>query len=167
MRNADGWQAILAAPFGRLGVRVADGVVTRIGFLAPDGPLQAAEAAAAAAVGRLEQALAAYWLDSRAGFAGVPVRAQGTDYQQRVWQAIATIGPGQTRTYGELAARLGSSPRALGQACGSNPLPLVVPCHRVGSRSGMGGFMHSRGDEALGYKNWLLAHERSCEHPFA
>ena len=72
---------------------------------------------------------------------------------------MCAIPRGQTRQYGELAAQIGSSARAVGQACGNNPIPVVIPCHRVVGKSGMGGFMHHSGGYALDIKRWLLAHE--------
>lgn len=82
----------------------------------------------------------------------------GTSYQQRVWQAIASIPFGQTRTYGQLARQIGSGPRAVANACGANQLPLIIPCHRVVAQNGLGGFMQSKLD-GLRVKKWLLAHE--------
>ena len=75
----------------------------------------------------------------------VPALAKlvGTDFQQQVWRAIADIPPGQTKTYGELAKAIGrpNAVRAVGSACGKNPVPLFIPCHRVvGSNGGLGGF---------------------------
>lgn len=67
----------------------------------------------------------------------------GTEFQQQVWRAISTIPPGQTQTYGELAQAIGrpNAVRAVGSACGKNPVPLFIPCHRVvGSNGGLGGF---------------------------
>lgn len=82
----------------------------------------------------------------------------GTAFQQKVWQMIAQIPYGRVASYGEIARLIGSAPRAVGQACGKNPLPLIVPCHRVVSHNGLGGF--SFGDEhSLAIKRWLLHHE--------
>jgi methylated-DNA-[protein]-cysteine S-methyltransferase len=72
---------------------------------------------------------------------------------------------GQTRTYGEMAAQIGSSAQAVGQACGSNPVPVVIPCHRVVSKLGLGGFMRHAEGEALDIKRWLLAHETNTPSP--
>jgi methylated-DNA-[protein]-cysteine S-methyltransferase len=83
----------------------------------------------------------------------------GTPFQRRVWRLIAAIPPGATRTYGELATALGSSARAVGGACRANPCPLVVPCHRVVARHGLGGFAGDRGGRLLDIKRWLLSHE--------
>src|SRR5206468_11860046 len=91
----------------------------------------------------------------------LPLASVGTLYQQRVWNAIASIPRGHVRTYGDLARLLESAPRAVGQACGANWFPLVVPCHRVTAAGGLGGFA-SNDDEngfQLGVKRWLLRHE--------
>ncbi len=70
-----------------------------------------------------------------------PFRLRGTPFQQRVWRETASIPRGETATYGELARRLGCpSPRAVGQALKANPLPLIIPCHRVVARDGPGGY---------------------------
>lgn len=97
---------------------------------------------------------------------GLPTRLPGTAFQRRVWRAIAAIAPGRTRTYGELAADLGSAARAVGGACRANPCPLVVPCHRVVARQGLGGFAGDRGGRLLVIKRALLAHEGiACRWP--
>lgn len=88
-----------------------------------------------------------------------PVSAAGTAFQQRVWQAILTIPYGQVASYGDIARQIGSHPRAVGQACGKNPLPIVVPCHRVVSAHGLGGFGLGVDDADLAIKRWLLQHE--------
>jgi len=78
-----------------------------------------------------------------------------------VWEAMQRIEAGHTRTYGELARELGSSARAVGGACGANPIPLIVPCHRViAANRSLGGFMGARAEGfELGIKRWLLEHE--------
>ena len=88
----------------------------------------------------------------------LPISLHGTEYQQRVWQAIASIPLGQIRTYGQLAQQIGSGPRAVANACGANQLPLVIPCHRVVAQNSIGGFMQSKLN-GLAIKKWLLKHE--------
>jgi methylated-DNA-[protein]-cysteine S-methyltransferase len=88
----------------------------------------------------------------------VGVQPHGTEYQQRVWQAISQIPFGETRTYSQLARQIGSGPRAVANACGANMLPLAIPCHRVVAQNGLGGFMQSKSD-GLRVKKWLLQHE--------
>lgn len=87
-----------------------------------------------------------------------PISANGTPYQQSVWTQIAAIPAGEVRTYQEIADVIDSHPRAVGMACGKNPLALVVPCHRVVAKAGLGGFS-SGGGQALMIKQWLLQHE--------
>lgn len=100
------------------------------------------------------------WLDDPGHCFKLRLAARGTPFQQRVWAAIAAIPCGQTRSYGQLAATLGSAARAVGQACGANPLPLVVPCHRVISASGrLGGFDGATQGALPVLKRWLLARE--------
>jgi methylated-DNA-[protein]-cysteine S-methyltransferase len=90
----------------------------------------------------------------------LPLAPLGTPFQRRVWQALCDIAPGVVMTYGQLARQLGSVPRAVGQACGANHFPIVIPCHRVVSSGGIGGFAH-HAEEGFyrNVKRWLLAHE--------
>lgn len=88
----------------------------------------------------------------------LPLKPLGSAYQQRVWNALLVIPVGRTMTYGELANALQSSPRAVGQACRTNPLVLFIPCHRVVGKTNQGGYMGNT--EALHYKLDLLRHER-------
>jgi methylated-DNA-[protein]-cysteine S-methyltransferase len=84
---------------------------------------------------------------------------RGTPFQKRV-AGNRAHSKRQDRTYGDLARMLKSAPRPVGGACGSNPIPLIVPCHRVVAANGeLGGFMHSRARLPLSIKRWLLHHE--------
>jgi methylated-DNA-[protein]-cysteine S-methyltransferase len=83
----------------------------------------------------------------------------GTSFQRRVWQLIAAIPAGRTRTYAGIAAELGSGPRAVGGACRANPYPLLVPCHRVVAVNGLGGFAGDTDGQLLAFKRRLLTHE--------
>lgn len=105
------------------------------------------------------QRLHAYFIDPHTPLADLPYQLTGTPFQLRVWQAMLTIPVGATQRYGELATQLGSAPRAVGGACGRNPLPLIVPCHRVVAVTGMGGFNQGKLETMLGIKHWLLQHE--------
>jgi len=94
---------------------------------------------------------------------GVPIRLQmrlhGTPFQQSVWKCLQQIPAGRPLTYGGLAERLGTSARAVGNACRANPCPLVIPCHRVVGAAGLGGFAGQPVGERVAIKRWLLAHE--------
>lgn len=89
----------------------------------------------------------------------LPVLIEGTPLQRGVWEAMCAIPRGRTRTYGELARELGADARAIGQACGDNRLPIVIPCHRVVAADGIGGFAHATGGYLIEVKRWLLLHE--------
>ncbi|MEY3650744.1 MAG: hypothetical protein RLZZ351_109 [Pseudomonadota bacterium] len=82
----------------------------------------------------------------------------GTPFQKRVWSAISDIPVGEVLTYSELASRVGSGSRAVANACGANKVPLLIPCHRVVAKNGLGGFMQGI-EGGLRIKEWLLAHE--------
>ncbi|MGD8812578.1 MAG: methylated-DNA--[protein]-cysteine S-methyltransferase, partial [Thioalkalispiraceae bacterium] len=83
----------------------------------------------------------------------------GTSFQQKVWKTMLNIPPGKVMSYGEIAKKLNSSPRAVGNACRANPLPLLVPCHRVVSQAGLGGYGGETSGKRLAIKRWLLSHE--------
>lgn len=157
------WQAIIAAAPGfNLGLRCSADEILGIDYL-PPGPEQAPQLPLAReAVCQLRA-----WLkDSRFEFS-LPLAPAGTPFQRRVWTQISTIPLGQTRSYGQIAAQLNSGPRAVGGACGANPYPPVVPCHRVlAANGGLGGFANARGGFLLDVKRWLLRHE-GCLPPAA
>lgn len=149
------YQAIVAAPAFCIGVRCDAAEVRAIEYLKPC----AEQAAGNALAGEVERQLRAYLADPEFRFE-LPLRPAGTAFQRRVWAQIAAIPARCTRSYGELARDLHNAPRAVGQACGANPYPLAVPCHRViASGGGLGGFARQRGGFLLGVKRWLLAHE--------
>jgi methylated-DNA-[protein]-cysteine S-methyltransferase len=150
------YQARLVAPFGVLGILCVGDELTGIDFLAPDTSPQAPLNQFAHTVCKQ---LAAYFVDADFKF-NLPLKINGTAHQRKVWQTMCDIPRGQTRQYGELARELASSPRAVGQACGANPVPIVIPCHRVVSKAGMGGFAHHSEGYELGIKRWLLTHEQ-------
>jgi len=150
------YDAILATPIGSLGVVVRDRGVARIDVAIGDAaPRPPANPVAARAVSELE----AYFTDPGHAF-DLPLTPDGTDFQRRVWRALAGIPPGRTLTYGALAHRLGTSARAVGGACRANPCPIVVPCHRVvASGGGLGGYSGARHGRWLDIKRRLLEHE--------
>lgn len=149
------FSAVLPAPTFSLGIRCNGDEITEIVYLEPRAELRPQSLLAKEAV----RQLSAYLKDARFDFS-LPLQPAGTAFQRKVWQRIATIQPGATQTYGELAQAIGSGPRAVGNACGANPYPLVVPCHRVvAANHGLGGFARQRGGFLLDVKRWLLEHE--------
>jgi methylated-DNA-[protein]-cysteine S-methyltransferase len=99
--------------------------------------------------------LDAYFAGNLVNF-DLPLRPAGSAFEQRVWAAMQVIPYGETRCYGDLAAGIGSAPRAVGGACGKNPIPIVIPCHRVLGKGWLGGYSGSGG---LKTKQALLALE--------
>lgn len=153
--NTVNYQAVVAAPGFALGVQCTDDEITRIDFLEAQ-PEQAPNTLLAAEAARQLQG----YLSNPAFEFSLPLRPSGTTFQRRVWEQISAIPTGHTDTYGQLAKNLKNAPRAVGQACGANPFPLVVPCHRViASGGGLGGFARERGGLLLDIKRWLLRHE--------
>ncbi len=151
------FNAVLSAPTFALGVRCNDDEVTEIVYLEPCAEIKPQALLAKEAVRQLR----AYLKDACFLFS-LPLQPKGTPFQRRVWTGIVAIPLGATTSYGELAQTIGSGPRAVGNACGANPYPLVVPCHRVvAANQGLGGFARQRGGFLLDVKRWLLAHERS------
>lgn len=146
---------IVPLPCCALGVRFAGGSLTYAEFLPAATPSQAASGALPE---QIERWIAAY-LRHPAELPELPLQIVGTPHRQKVWAAMLAIPPGQVRTYGEVAREIASAPRAVGQACGANPLPLFVPCHRIVGGAGLGGFMNARDGDPLAIKRWLLRHE--------
>jgi methylated-DNA-[protein]-cysteine S-methyltransferase len=157
--SLDRFDAIVQLPFGSVGVRTQGEFVERIEFLPFDVRCMAATNAVAQ---RAIDQLCAYCERSERPI-DLPLLIDGTPFQRSVWREIAGIPVGATRTYGEIAHRLHGSPRAVGQACGDNRLPLAIPCHRVVSSTGIGGFAHRRGGAYQRIKRWLLTHEAGAE----
>ena len=150
-----GFQAKLDTPFGLVGVRTEGAAVAEIVYLPRSaGTLAPTNALAERVCRQIEK----YVRDPGYRFK-LPLKQIGTAFQRRVWEQIAAIPLGETRTYGDLARALRSAPRAVGQACGSNYFPLVIPCHRVVAAKGLGGFAHTSGGYLLDVKRWLLRHE--------
>ena len=153
------YDAILDAPPCRLGAIFSGDALTRLDFLPADTPVSGQ---ADDRVRRLAGELDAYWDNPTHTFDLLAV-PDGTPFQLRVWRALMAIPAGQPTTYGALARHLGTAARAVGQACGSNPLPILIPCHRVLAANGLGGFMHASSGAPLDVKTWLLAHERRAD----
>lgn len=151
------WSAKWRTPFAVLGIRSDDRHITDIAFL----PLKEKEAAPSDALSeRAIHELNRYLDDPQFVFT-VPILPHGTLFQQRVWKALQAIPAGNTQTYGALAKALKSAPRAVGGACGANPVVLVIPCHRVVAQHSLGGFMHTKDSGPLSIKRWLLKHENA------
>ncbi len=108
---------------------------------------------------QLEQQLNAYFSNPHIQW-DIPLAVKGTDFQQKVWRYMQAIPAGETRSYGEVAKALNSSAQAVGNACRANHFPIIIPCHRIVAKSGLGGFAGQTEGNEITVKQWLLDHER-------
>lgn len=154
------YSIVLDSPLGRLGVCLQAGHITRLNYLPGTWRLRPATTPLEKDI---TQQLEAYFADSRCRFK-LPLEMHGTPFQLRVWQTLQSIPTGTTVTYGQLAERLDSGARAVGNACRRNPISIIVPCHRVTAASGVGGYGGKTAGPPLVRKQWLLRHE-SREQP--
>jgi methylated-DNA-[protein]-cysteine S-methyltransferase len=164
------WDAVIAFPKMRVAVATREERVAGIRYLPPDSACKDPQnALAERAVRQLER----YRDDPDTKF-DLPLLIEGTEFQRRLWQALCEIPRGRTLTYGEMARKLGATDfesarvphdgaRAVGQACGDNRLPIVIPCHRVVAADGIGGFSHTTEGFLIEAKRWLLMHEASAD----
>jgi len=153
------FDVVIDFPKFKVGVKTRDERVVEIQYL----PLSAQSIPPKTPLAeRAAKQLERYRDDPDARF-DLPVLIEGSTLQRAVWEAMRAIPRGRTRTYGEIARELEAAhfatPREIGQACGDNRLPIVIPCHRVVAADGLGGFGHSTGGYLLEVKRWLLMHE--------
>jgi len=151
---------LYSAPFSLLGVTLTRGKVSGIDFLddeqsiadACEAPLKSKSAH------KVKDELDHYFEDGLYPL-DLSVELVGSPFQIKVWQTLRKIKPGNTVSYGMLARQLKSSARAIGGACRTNPVPIIIPCHRVISRQGLGGYTGDE-EQRLDYKRYLLLHEK-------
>ncbi|WP_281858690.1 methylated-DNA--[protein]-cysteine S-methyltransferase [Litoreibacter halocynthiae] len=138
---SDGARARLESPVGPITLIERNGAIVALewdnsGDIVQTGVL-------GNAVAQLQE----YFAGSRQLF-DLPLKPRGSAFQQKFYAALCAIPYGETRTYGDLAAELGVSAQAIGQACGANPIAILIPCHRVLGATGLGGFSGAGGVEA-------------------
>jgi len=153
------YDAIIEFPRMKVAVTTKGDLVTGIKYLPPSTLEKSpANALAERAARQIEQ----YRQNPDTPF-DLPMVIEGTELQKAVWRAMCAIPRGKTRTYGGIARELGGASvtmaRDVGQACGDNRFPIVIPCHRVVAANGLGGFGHATSGFMLEAKRWLLAHE--------
>jgi len=154
-RQPFSYDIVWGSPVGKLGICMHDRRVTRLDYLPASTRLKPASTASGK---QLCAGLEAWFRDPGYRF-GVRLDLQGTAFQQQVWRQLTRIAPGEVRTYGELAADIGSGARAVGNACRQNPVSIIVPCHRVVATGGPGGYSGKTEGPDLERKCWLLRHE--------
>jgi len=141
----------ISSPVGPLTIEERDGKITAISWGNDGGngsPL----------LDEAARQLADYFVGKRHQFV-LPLAPEGTPFEEDIWAAMQRIPYGQTRSYGELAHDVGSAPRAVGRACGKNPIPIVIPCHRILAKGGLGGYS---GEGGLATKQRLLVIEAAA-----
>jgi len=150
------YQASIKTPFAHLGVRLIDNRLAAIDFIESNREIKPADDAAVNVCNQIRR-----YLDDPEAKPGFDILCSfsATPFQNRVWNELKKIPCGKVVTYGELAKKLGTSARAVGNACRQNPVPVVVPCHRVVSATGIGGYAGDTGGDLLKIKSWLLRHE--------
>ena len=161
MNNDDQFQARIQTPFATLGVLTDHEALLGIRFL-PCSVSQKTPRANDRIAQLVCAQLMQYLLHGDFSF-DLPIKLIGTPHELAVWAAMREISAGATDTYGNLAVRVGSSPRAVGTACGRNPVPVIIACHRVVAANGLGGFMGGKRSESMSIKQWLLRHESTSD----
>jgi methylated-DNA-[protein]-cysteine S-methyltransferase len=145
---------VIDSPVGKLGLLFTDNCIAKISFLPPKTflivPKNNIERRVVAKIKR-------YFCDPHCQF-DLPMFICGTLLQIKIWQALQKIPVGKVITYGELAKKLNTGPRVIGNACRLNPLPIIIPCHRVIAANGLGGYS-GRSNKAIRVKKYLLAAE--------
>ena len=150
------FQLKLRAPFAVLAARCDDYAIHSIAYLPPDESELPPQNALAAELAKM---LRAYMRKPKGIDFDLPLYDAPTAHQRKVRAAVRAVPCGQTASYGDIARRAKTSPRAVGGACRANALPLIVPCHRIVGANGVGGFMGDNGESHLHVKRALLAHE--------
>lgn len=155
MKRKTEYQAVMDSPVGHLGISMEGDLLAGIDFLGRRTALQAARSESCAEV---VQELESYFANPAWKFS-VPLLIRGTPFREQVWQRLRTLASGEVASYGDIAANLASSARAVGGACRANAIPIIIPCHRVVARSGIGGFSGATEGPEMRIKRWLLKHE--------
>lgn len=147
--------AVFSTPVGKIGILVCNDKLTHLEFL-PDSSaiIQPQDAYSDKVIQQLNH----YFTNPLHEFA-IDLHIEGTTFQQTVWRALQNISSGETLTYGMLAKKLKTGPRAIGQACRTNRIALIIPCHRIVATHHKGGYAGNTKGKFMEIKTWLLEHE--------
>jgi methylated-DNA-[protein]-cysteine S-methyltransferase len=149
--------AILASPIGKLGIETKQECLVGIHFLPDDAKV--VEPSSSVGI-EIAKQLKAYFQGRLATF-DLPISFLSSLFTQQVLTYLSTIPCGVTKRYSEIAKVLCTSARAVGNACRRNPIPIVIPCHRVTARNNLGGYAGATEGTLLSMKLWLLNHEKN------
>ncbi|WP_444998229.1 methylated-DNA--[protein]-cysteine S-methyltransferase [Aliikangiella sp. IMCC44359] len=158
MTNATNYTAVYESPVGLIGIVSDENYLYKTTFLAIQDYSGEKKAPTNTIAHSTCQQLDTYFKGNLTQF-DLPLHIDGTNFRKKIWQIMLDIPYGQTKSYGQIAKEINSSPRAVGAACGHNHLPVIIPCHRIIGSQGLGGFAHFVEGKAINMKHWLLKHE--------
>lgn len=151
----DSFDYVLPSPIGNLGLNISAKGIQRLFYIKKK---QNTDIPTTGLGAEVHQQIMEYFELQRTEF-DLPIDIQGTTYQNKVWDEVAKIAYGKSMTYGDLAKAISSGPRAVGNACRHNPIPIIIPCHRVVKKGAIGGYCGSVAGKEIQQKDWLLRHE--------
>ena len=152
------YTCIISSPLGNLRITLDQNKLSRIEFLGGRLTDSSDDILNNTALQKIRLELQHYFQNPTHIFS-IPLKMEGTPFQLKVWEALLHIPAGNTLSYGELASQLKTSPRAIGNACRSNRIPVIIPCHRITAKNNLGGFSGQTTGQFLKIKKWLLQHE--------
>jgi methylated-DNA-[protein]-cysteine S-methyltransferase len=155
MPNTPPYSAITASPLGNIGIIISSGKLSLLEMLPETTTAKSPhDDMSKMVVSEIKK----YFANPCHSFS-LDFHFDGTEFQQKVWRALQDIPSGETWTYGKLAKILKTGPRAIGQACRTNPIPIIIPCHRIIAANHLGGYAGATEGKKMGIKKWLLQHE--------
>jgi len=150
---------IFVSPLGKIKIEIAGSFLVRLSFV--DARIKSINSFHPLA-NKVKQQLTRYFKGEKHSFA-FPMKLSGTPFQQQVWMELIKIPLGEIVTYGDLAKKLKTSARAVGNACRKNPLPIIIPCHRVVAKNSIGGYSGKTSGKNIKTKKMLLAQDKKTE----
>lgn len=145
----------LETPIGNIFVEADDAHIYQISY---DKQPTKKNLVASKTVKQLDKQLKLYFKNPNYDF-DLPMKLHGTELQKKIWKCIHAIPHGKTLTYSDIAKKVKTHPRVVGNACRANPIPLVIPCHRVTAKNHLGGYSGETSGRQMDKKIWLLTHE--------
>jgi methylated-DNA-[protein]-cysteine S-methyltransferase len=147
------YSSVISTPVANLGMQIDDSSLYGLSWLPKNYPVKISKTGVAREVFIAIQT----YIQSGEPLPPVPIQLVGSVFQIKIWKALKDIPMGTVVSYGDLAKQLKTSSRAIGQACRTNPVVLFIPCHRVVSVNGIGGYMGIQ--KKINIKKWVLHHE--------
>lgn len=155
------YEAIIPSPLGALGLVIDNGALVKLDYL--ELPRSSKKIKLKKASGSLAkkivEELDRYFRNGKRKFS-ISLKLSGTLLENRIWQAMREIPAGQSITYGELAAKFDTGARVVGNICRKNPIPIIIPCHRVVAKNNIGGYCGNKKGYSIKNKEWLLELEK-------